>query len=213
MEEISTNPESSGRDAKGRFIAGNPDASNKRGHRNKLSNAFFKDLAAEWQKSGRKVLAFVAKNDPTTFLRVIGALQTKEQLKEGEQLRTLIVSLIGPPDGDPSIDVDGRQFNGHSIEGQYLNVDEDNTDEDEEGQVGSANGNSPAYQPHEIRMTPVKTDIALAAPENDTTGKPVKTNGDTLPSGAFGTHDQPKHLSRKESAEAAVKSPKARRRS
>jgi hypothetical protein len=40
-----------------------------KGSRNVISEAFLKDLAAEWQESGAAALKVMAKEDPSNFVR------------------------------------------------------------------------------------------------------------------------------------------------
>ena len=49
-----------------------------KGSRNKISEAFLKDLAAEWEVSGAAALKVMAKEDPSNFVRVTAALLPKE---------------------------------------------------------------------------------------------------------------------------------------
>jgi hypothetical protein len=46
--------------------------------RNKISEAFLKDLAAEWEVSGPDALKVMAKEDPSGFVKVTAALLPKE---------------------------------------------------------------------------------------------------------------------------------------
>jgi hypothetical protein len=49
-----------------------------KGSRNLISEAFLKDLAAEWQESGVAALKVMAKTDPSNFVKVTAALLPKE---------------------------------------------------------------------------------------------------------------------------------------
>jgi len=49
-----------------------------KGSRNLISEAFLKDLYAEWQESGAAALKVMAKEDPSNFVRVTAALLPKE---------------------------------------------------------------------------------------------------------------------------------------
>jgi hypothetical protein len=49
-----------------------------KGSRNLISDAFLKDLAAEWQESGAQALKVMAKTDPSNFVKVTAALLPKE---------------------------------------------------------------------------------------------------------------------------------------
>jgi hypothetical protein len=49
-----------------------------KGSRNLISEAFLKDLAAEWQESGPHALKVMAKTDCSGFVKVVAALLPKE---------------------------------------------------------------------------------------------------------------------------------------
>ena len=49
-----------------------------KGSRNKISEAFLHDLAAEWETSGPAALKVMAKEDPSGFVKVTAALLPKE---------------------------------------------------------------------------------------------------------------------------------------
>jgi hypothetical protein len=49
-----------------------------KGSRNKISEAFLHDLAAEWEVSGPAALKCMAKEDPSGFVKVVAALLPKE---------------------------------------------------------------------------------------------------------------------------------------
>jgi hypothetical protein len=49
-----------------------------KGSRNKISEAFLHDLAAEWETSGPGALKIMAKEDPSGFVKVTAALLPKE---------------------------------------------------------------------------------------------------------------------------------------
>jgi len=74
-----------------------------RGSRNKISEAFLKDLAAEWEVSGPAALKVMAKEEPGNFVKVVAALLPKEftiddnRLKDlpDEELEMLINELRG----------------------------------------------------------------------------------------------------------------------
>lgn len=56
--------------------SGNP-AGRPKGSRVKLTEAFLRDLAGVWQDQGIEVARKVAKDDPSTFLRVVASLIPK----------------------------------------------------------------------------------------------------------------------------------------
>jgi hypothetical protein len=49
-----------------------------KGSRNKISEAFLKDLAAEWEASGPAALKVMAHEEPGNFVKVVAALLPKE---------------------------------------------------------------------------------------------------------------------------------------
>jgi len=49
-----------------------------KGSRNKISEAFLKDLAAEWEVSGPAALKVMSKEEPGNFVKVVAALLPKE---------------------------------------------------------------------------------------------------------------------------------------
>jgi hypothetical protein len=49
-----------------------------KGSRNRISEAFLKDLAAEWEVSGAAALKIMAKEEPGNFVKVTAALLPKE---------------------------------------------------------------------------------------------------------------------------------------
>lgn len=49
-----------------------------KGSRNKISEAFLRDLAAEWDASGAAAIKVMAKEDPSGFVKVTAALLPKE---------------------------------------------------------------------------------------------------------------------------------------
>ena len=49
-----------------------------KGSRNKISEAFLKDLAAEWEQSGPAALKVMVHEEPGNFVKVVAALLPKE---------------------------------------------------------------------------------------------------------------------------------------
>jgi hypothetical protein len=60
-----------------------------KGSRNKISEAFLKDLAAEWEASGPDALKIMAKDEPGNFVKVVAALLPKEFSIEDNRLADL----------------------------------------------------------------------------------------------------------------------------
>ena len=57
--------------------SGNP-VGRPRGSRNKLKEAFLKNICEAWEKHGVVAIEKVAKDDPTAFVRVVASLLPKE---------------------------------------------------------------------------------------------------------------------------------------
>jgi len=73
--------------------SGNP-AGRSKGSRNKLKEAFLKDLCEAWEKHGAAAIEEIAKNEPAAFVRVVASLLPREVTGEdGEPLK--IVFLKG----------------------------------------------------------------------------------------------------------------------
>jgi hypothetical protein len=49
-----------------------------KGSRNRISEAFLKDLALEWEQSGPAALKIMAREEPGNFVKVVAALLPKE---------------------------------------------------------------------------------------------------------------------------------------
>jgi hypothetical protein len=60
-----------------------------KGSRNKISEAFLKDLAAEWEASGPDALKVMAREEPGNFVKVVAALLPKEFSIEDNRLADL----------------------------------------------------------------------------------------------------------------------------
>ena len=74
--------------------SGNP-AGRPLGARSKFSQAFHEDLLKIWSEEGERAMRKVAKHDPATFVRVAASLMPKQVKAEINNLRTLVVNLIG----------------------------------------------------------------------------------------------------------------------
>jgi hypothetical protein len=73
-------PASAGRNRAGQFLpgqSGNPKG-RVRGSRNKLGEAFFNDLYAEWLEHGSEVIAKVREDQPAVFLKVVAGTLPKD---------------------------------------------------------------------------------------------------------------------------------------
>src|SRR5215472_727695 len=61
------------------FLAGRAKTGGRvKGSRNKISEAFLHDLAAEWAESGQAALKIMAREEPGNFVKVVAALLPKE---------------------------------------------------------------------------------------------------------------------------------------
>jgi hypothetical protein len=61
------------------FLAGRAKTGGRiKGSRNRISEAFLKELAAEWEASGPAALKIMAKEEPGNFVKVVAALLPKE---------------------------------------------------------------------------------------------------------------------------------------
>src|SRR5215831_4699163 len=60
-----------------------------KGSRNKISEAFLHDLAAEWETSGPAALKIMAREEPGNFVKVVAALLPKEFTIEDNRLAEL----------------------------------------------------------------------------------------------------------------------------
>jgi hypothetical protein len=60
-----------------------------KGSRNKISEAFLHDLAAEWETSGPAALKIMAREEPGNFVKVVAALLPKEFTIEDNGLAEL----------------------------------------------------------------------------------------------------------------------------
>ena len=77
---MSDKPASAGRNRAGQFLpgqSGNPKG-RVRGSRNKLGEAFFDDLYAEWQAHGPEVITKVREERPEVFLKVVASTLPKD---------------------------------------------------------------------------------------------------------------------------------------
>jgi len=63
--------------------SGNPKGRPK-GSRDKINEAFLRDLSAAWEKHGKTAIEKVAKSDPTNFVKVVAGLIPKELKVDGD---------------------------------------------------------------------------------------------------------------------------------
>ena len=69
----------------------------RQGVRNKISEAFLKDLAAEWEKSGPETLKILAKENPEALAKLTAGL-LPEQFDD--EMPAIIRIVTGVPRGD-----------------------------------------------------------------------------------------------------------------
>ena len=101
---MSDKPASAGRNRAGQFLpgaSGNPKG-RVRGSRNKLGEAFFNDLYAEWLEYGPEVITKVREEQPAVFLKVVAStlpknlnISTNNALEElsTEEIDKMILAL------------------------------------------------------------------------------------------------------------------------
>ena len=70
--------------------SGNP-AGRPRGSRNKLKEAFLKNLCEAWETHGAAAIEKVAKDDPTAFVRVVASLLPKEITGKDSEPITIVL--------------------------------------------------------------------------------------------------------------------------
>ena len=72
--------------------SGNP-AGRPKGSRNRLREAFLKNLCEAWEKHGVAAIEKVAKDDPTAFVRVVASLLPKEITgNDGEPIEIVFIN-------------------------------------------------------------------------------------------------------------------------
>jgi hypothetical protein len=78
-----------------------------KGTRNKISEAFLKDLHAEWERSGAATLKIMAMESPSEFAKLTGSLLPKQL--DAEMPALIVVRTGVPRAGDeeelPMVDV------------------------------------------------------------------------------------------------------------
>jgi len=66
-----------------------------KGTRNKISEAFLKDLHAEWERSGPDTLKILAKEDPASFAKLaLGTLPKEFSGETGITVRTIVTGVV-----------------------------------------------------------------------------------------------------------------------
>jgi len=70
--------------------SGNP-AGRPKGSRNKLKEAFLKNLCEAWEKHGVAAIEKVAKDDPTAFVRVVASLLPKDITGKDSEPITIVL--------------------------------------------------------------------------------------------------------------------------
>ena len=94
----------SGRDERGRFVAGHQSRGGRPpGKRNLLAEEFYRDLFEVWELKGRGALEKLIEKDPGGFVKLVGSVMPREaatSILVGSQLnqfdhRTVEVSLVG----------------------------------------------------------------------------------------------------------------------
>ncbi len=94
----------SGRDERGRFVAGHQSSGGRPpGKRNLLAEEFYRDLFEVWQLKGRSALEHLLARDPGGFVKLVGSVMPREAgiaIMVGTQITqsnkpTVEVNLIG----------------------------------------------------------------------------------------------------------------------
>ena len=81
--------------------SGNP-AGRPKGARNKLGEAFIKDLAEHWKTNGPEALAKTLEKDPGAYVRVVASLLPKDvNLDVSDDLAAVLSAIDGKTRGVP----------------------------------------------------------------------------------------------------------------
>jgi len=97
-------------------VSGNP-AGRPIGARSQFGLAFYEDLLKVWGEHGEEAMIKVAKHDPATFVRVAASLMPRQVKAEINNMRTLIVELVGA-DGELVQAVEDKT----AIEAEYVEL-------------------------------------------------------------------------------------------
>ncbi len=87
----------------GRFGPGNQLGGRPKGSRHKITEAFLRDLSEVWQSHGRGALLRMIEEEPGGFVRAMASLVPKEAKLQVEDMRTLVVSLVGAQMDEPEV--------------------------------------------------------------------------------------------------------------
>ena len=69
----------SGRDERGRFVAGHQSKGGRpMGRRNLLAEEFYRDLYEVWESKGRVALEHLIENDPGGFVKLVASVMPRE---------------------------------------------------------------------------------------------------------------------------------------
>jgi len=74
------------RDDRGRFLTGNNGGGRPKGAKNRLTELFLSVVVADFNEHGAEAIARMRTDDPTSYLRMIGALVPRELILQQEQL-------------------------------------------------------------------------------------------------------------------------------
>ena len=80
------------RGAKGRFLPGNPYGNSSgrgKGVRDRLSQAFLRDMLADWETHGRDVVARVREEKPERYLQLVAQIVPREVKAEVGELEAM----------------------------------------------------------------------------------------------------------------------------
>ncbi len=101
MQTPASNGETAHRLPNGRFGPGNPYGGRRPSSRQRLAEAFLKDMHALWESHGKAALLTMIADDPGGFVRAAASLVPKEAKLQVEDMRTLVVSLVGAQMDEP----------------------------------------------------------------------------------------------------------------
>ena len=83
------------RDRSHLFQKGNKLGGRPLGARSKFGQAFYETLLKTWNEHGERAMLETAKHEPATFVRVAASLMPRQVKAEINNMRTLVVELVG----------------------------------------------------------------------------------------------------------------------
>jgi hypothetical protein len=107
------------RGAGGKFAKRNAIGGRPLGSRNRLSEKFLNDLQSVWKKSGKSALERVAKQDPSTLVRIVAGLMPKHLVAQA----SLDVSLFAETTNFVEAFRVARNYLGVTTEPDMIEID------------------------------------------------------------------------------------------